>query len=94
VFDRTTSELRPILRRFNLAPEHSQQFLDLFSQSDLVKFAKFVPGVEMARRTLAEARALVEATRPPAEAELEQFLASGQTSNEKQPPAAHMATAT
>ncbi len=62
VFERTTSELRLTLRRSDLAPEQSRRFLDLFSESDLVKFAKFEPDVEAGRRLIAEARELVAAT--------------------------------
>lgn len=70
VFDRTTSELKPVLRQSDLAPEHSRRLLDLFTDSDLVKFAKFTPDVEEARQLTAEARQLVELTRPSLETEL------------------------
>ncbi|MGD9047734.1 MAG: hypothetical protein PVF77_06745, partial [Anaerolineae bacterium] len=35
VLDRTTLQLKPILRQSDLAPEHSRRFLDLFTESDL-----------------------------------------------------------
>jgi hypothetical protein len=62
VFERTTSELRILFRGSRLAPEHSRRFLDLFVESDLVKFAKFRPGPETARMRLGEARELVTVT--------------------------------
>jgi hypothetical protein len=69
VFDRTTSELKAILRGSDLAPEHSRRFLDLFADSDLVKFAKFVPDLKKASRLAEEARTLVALTRPKPELE-------------------------
>jgi hypothetical protein len=69
VFDRTTSELKPILQRSELQPEHSRQLLDLFADSDLVKFAKFVPDPKLASRLTARARDLVELTRPKPESQ-------------------------
>jgi hypothetical protein len=69
VFDRTTSELKPILRGSELQPEHSRRLLDLFADSDLVKFAKFVPDLKTASRLTARARELVELTRPKPELE-------------------------
>jgi hypothetical protein len=62
VFERTASELRLTLRRSDLMPEQSRRFLDLFSDSDLVKFAKFEPDVESGRRLIGQARELVTAT--------------------------------
>jgi hypothetical protein len=64
VHDRTTTELRPILQQSDLAPEQSRQFLTLFAESDLVKFAKFTPDPSLARQLVAEARSLVDATQP------------------------------
>jgi hypothetical protein len=64
VHDRTTTELRPILQQSDLAPEQSRQFLTLFAESDLVKFAKFTPDPGLARQLVAEAHSLVDTTRP------------------------------
>jgi hypothetical protein len=64
IVDRTTTELRPILRQSDLAQDHTRRLLDLFMEGDLVKFAKFTPNVEMARQVAIEARSLVDATRP------------------------------
>ncbi len=69
VFDRTTSELKPILQRSEQQPEHSRRLLDLFTDSDLVKFAKFVPDLKTASRLTGRARELVELTRPKPESQ-------------------------
>jgi hypothetical protein len=69
VFERTTSELRPVLRQSELSADHSRGFLDLFMASDLVKFAKLTPDVRQALQLTGEARQLVEATRPVPEPE-------------------------
>jgi hypothetical protein len=77
VFDRTTSQLKPGLRQSDLAPEYTRRFLDLFTWSDMVKFAKFTPDPAMAHQVLAEAQALVEQTRPQPESDLESFMGEG-----------------
>jgi hypothetical protein len=76
--DRTTSELRLVLRHSDLASQHTRRFLDLFSVSDLVKFAKLTPDLAVARRLTAEARLLIDDTRPRAQDELEALLAQDQ----------------
>ena len=80
VFERTTSELRVTLRQSDLAPEQARRVLDLFSESDLVKFAKFEPDVESGRRLIEEARELVTGT-------MGQALAESQASGTAQGPA-------
>jgi hypothetical protein len=82
VYDRTTSQLKPVLRQSDLAPEHTRRFLDLFLWSDMVKFAKFTPEAAVANQMLHEALALVDQTRPREESELESFM------NEGNPPVA------
>ena len=71
------------MRQSDLAPDHTRRFLDLFVDGDLVKFAKFIPGVETASQATLEARSLVDATRPVPELE---------AATEDQPPAAPVAT--
>lgn len=88
VLDRTTSELRAILRGSKLAPDQARRFLDLFTESDLVKFAKFTPDVETARQAVHEARELVTLSRPRPESELESFLSGDQAPAAGNPPAA------
>jgi hypothetical protein len=68
VFERTTFELKTILRGSDLATDHTRQFLDLFTDSDLVKFAKVTPEPDEAYLLLDRARHLVEITRPAPEA--------------------------
>jgi hypothetical protein len=80
VFERTTSELRTTLRQSDLAPEQARRFLDLFSESDLVKFAKFEPDVESGRRLIGEARELVADT-------MKTGLAAGEATGTAQGPA-------
>lgn len=63
-FDRTTAELRVELKQSILAPDRIRRLLDLFSESDLVKFAKLTPEVAEARQLIDEARVLVTLTRP------------------------------
>jgi hypothetical protein len=91
VFEHTTSELGVILRHSELAPDHARLFLELFSESDLVKFAKFTPDTETARRLTARARELVTLTRPRAESELGEFLNTDEARPEGKPPARSMA---
>ncbi|HXV42660.1 MAG TPA: hypothetical protein VEC96_06325 [Anaerolineae bacterium] len=68
VFERTTFELKTILRGSALSPDQTRQFLDLFSDSDLVKFAKITPELDEAYILLERAHHLVEITRPAPEA--------------------------
>ena len=73
--DLTTTETRLALQRSPLAPEHSSAFIGLFTEGDLVKFARFVPPRDKVLSVIDQARALVEATKiiavetDPAEAE-------------------------
>jgi hypothetical protein len=82
VYDRTTSQLKPVLQQSHLAPEHTRRILDLFTWSDMVKFAKFAPEAAVAHQMLEEALALVDRTRPQKESDLESFM------NEGNPPVA------
>jgi hypothetical protein len=84
VFDRTTTELKPILRQSDFAQDHTRRLLDLFMVGDLVKFAKFTPNVETAKQAASEAHSLVDATRPRPEPEAAEA--------EDQPPTAPVAT--
>jgi hypothetical protein len=78
VFDRTTSELKTVMRQSNIAPETARRFLGLFAESDLVKFAKFRPDLNVARDLTGRARGLVDDTRPQPQPELETFLSQEQ----------------
>lgn len=98
VYERTTTELKAVFRRSDIEPEHARRFLDLFSESDLVKFAKFMPGMRSAYHLIGEARELVTLTRPSEEAELSQeseletFLNEDQDLSGDKPPSAPVAT--
>jgi hypothetical protein len=63
-FDRTTAELRVQLKQSAITPDQTRRLIDLFSESDLVKFAKLTPEVEEARQLIDEARILVTLTKP------------------------------
>jgi hypothetical protein len=62
--DRTTAEIRADMRKSSLGSNEAKSFVDLFSESDLVKFAKYIPDSTRARDILNRARTLIEATRP------------------------------
>jgi hypothetical protein len=64
VFERTTFELKTILRGSVLSADQTRQILDLFADSDLVKFAKVTPELDEAYVLIERARHLVEITRP------------------------------
>lgn len=66
-FDRTTAELRVELKQSLIAPEQTRRLIDLFGDSDLVKFAKLTPEIEEAQQLLDEARVLVTLTKPQSE---------------------------
>lgn len=68
VFERTTFELKTILRGSVLSPDQTRQFLELFTDSDLVKFAKVTPELNEAYVLIERAHHLVEITRPVPEA--------------------------
>jgi len=68
-FDRTTTELKVSLRTSSMMPDHARRFIDLFMESDLVKFAKLTPEVADAYQLTDQARILVNLTRPAPEPE-------------------------
>jgi hypothetical protein len=63
-FDRTTTELKQSLAESSMSPEHIRRAIEFFYGSDLVKFAKLTPTLPEARQLTAEARTLVDITRP------------------------------
>ena len=68
-FDRTTFELKLVLRRTDISPDNTRRFIRLFTESDLVKFAKLTPDLETARQLTGHAHRLVDLTRPKPEVE-------------------------
>ncbi len=61
--DLTTTETKQALRQTIIPLEHVLQFIRLFSEGDLVKFARFVPDIERARAIIGQARLLVDVTK-------------------------------
>ncbi len=64
LLERTTEEIRLALRKVAVHPNLSTETIDLLSECDLVKFAKFEPGTEAARDYTTRARRLVQLARP------------------------------
>jgi hypothetical protein len=64
--DQTTAEIRHALRPLPVPPEQKAALLNLLSEADLVKFARMVPDVPIARQITAVARQFVLTTRPAA----------------------------
>jgi hypothetical protein len=62
--DRTTEEFHAALRRARVDGQQVSLFVDFLGESDLVKFARYVPSVEEARKALPRARHVVDVTRP------------------------------
>jgi hypothetical protein len=74
-FDRTTYELKQSLQTSTLPPDNAlssdnvRHFVDFFTDSDLVKFAKLTPDLDEARAITTDARTLVKLTQPRPEPE-------------------------
>lgn len=71
LLERTTDEIRMALRKVAIHPNHSSETIELLRECDLVKFAKFEPGVEAAREYTTRARKLVQLARPAPAIQLE-----------------------
>lgn len=70
--ERTTDELRRSLAPTSAINDERRRFLEIFTESDLVKFARFKPGLDDAYEVVGKARRLVQVTTPvnePPEAE-------------------------
>lgn len=61
--DLTTWETKQALKHTAIAPEYARQFIDLFSEGDLVKFARFIPNIKTARSIIGQARLLIDVTK-------------------------------
>ena len=59
----TTSELRVAFTR-DAVPRGTDALLDLLEESDLVKFARYDPGMDSSRAALATGRAWIERNKP------------------------------
>lgn len=64
VLERTTFELKSALKQTNLSQEYAAQFISLFTECDLVKFAKYVPDIQKSENLIPYARQLIEMTAP------------------------------
>jgi len=62
--DRTTEEFYAALRRVRVDGQQVRLFKDFLDESDLVKFAKYVPPVEEVWEAVPRARDIVDVTRP------------------------------
>ncbi|MDH4136113.1 MAG: BatD family protein [Anaerolineae bacterium] len=62
--DRTTEEFHAALWRARVDGQQVRLLKDFLAESDLVKFAKYVPPVEEAREALPRARYIVDVTKP------------------------------
>jgi hypothetical protein len=62
--DRTTEEFHAALWQAKVDGQQVRLFKDFLAESDLVKFAKYVPPVEEAREALPRARYIVSVTKP------------------------------
>lgn len=62
--DRSTEELIAELRAIELERPLFNSILNLLNETDLVKFAKFIPGLEDSRKMLEEAFEVVDMTTP------------------------------
>jgi hypothetical protein len=62
--DRTTEEFYAALRRARVDGQQVRLFKDFLDESDLVKFAKYVPLVEEAQEAVPRARHIVDVTKP------------------------------
>lgn len=60
--DRTTQELGDLLQAAPLNDDHRRTLMHLFTEADLVKFAKVQPDMDAAVRLIPEAEQLVEVT--------------------------------
>ncbi|MEM7031008.1 MAG: hypothetical protein AAF629_15690 [Chloroflexota bacterium] len=61
--DLTTAETKKAMQSSILDPAYRTQFLHLFSESDLVKFARFLPTREDSYHLISRARSLVDETK-------------------------------
>jgi len=75
--EQTSGELRAAFRRAGIPMREMNAFMRLFSESDLVKFARYVPAANEIDRLINKARIIIDATIPvpemetPSESEME-----------------------
>jgi hypothetical protein len=62
--DQTTAEILNAFRHARVHRDHARRFHELFSEADLVKFAKHRPVIDQAHLLVERARQIVQATTP------------------------------
>lgn len=62
--EQTSAELRTAFRKSGTLAEDAAEFMDIFSESDLVKFARYVPHVDNVNNLVNRARHIVHVTTP------------------------------
>jgi hypothetical protein len=72
--EQTSAELRSAFRRSPVLAEDAAEFMDIFSESDLVKFARYVPHADNVNGLINRARAVVAQTTPEVEAVAEPVM--------------------
>ncbi|MEM7344826.1 MAG: hypothetical protein AAF485_11335 [Chloroflexota bacterium] len=68
--ERTSYELRTAFRQINLPSDHMKGFMNLLTESDFVKFARYSPPAENVDDLIEKARAMIEVTTPDPEIEV------------------------
>jgi len=61
--DLTTFETQRRLQTSQMQPQFGEQFIQIFTEGDFVKFARFVPKMDIVRGLIDQARDLIEATK-------------------------------
>ena len=62
--EQTSAELRGAFRRSPTPAEDAAEFMDIFAESDLVKFARYVPHADNVNGLVNRARHVVQVTTP------------------------------
>ncbi|MCL4298912.1 MAG: hypothetical protein KJ077_24460 [Anaerolineae bacterium] len=62
--EQTSAELRTAFRKSGTLAEDAAEFMDIFSESDLVKFARYVPHADNVNNLVNRARHIVHVTTP------------------------------
>jgi hypothetical protein len=68
--EQTTGELRTTFRKSEASMKDVSGFMSLLTESDLVKFARYIPQLDDVNRLIGKARSIVDATTPEPEMEL------------------------
>lgn len=64
ILERTTTEIQTSMKIAEIHPEVRREFIDLLTESDLVKFTKFTPDNIDATQVLKSARHIISVTKP------------------------------